>query len=175
MANTTQPYGFSVVDSNPKAVAVRLTSSITCVKGDALFLNSDGYVSITEAAGKAVGVAASGPMDGLTGRPVTTSSATAGTDFIFMYPASEYEFEGQILLGAVTDVYVLTTSCYDLAGASGGKYITASATTYDTCKITGVASEDTGIKSQPGSFQKVFFRFYNPVQLSGTVIRDVPI
>lgn len=175
MANTSRPYGFSVVDPNAKAVPVRLTSSITCVAGDPLFLGSDGYACITQAAGKFIGIAASKPRDGETSRSKTTSDSTAGTDFVDVYPACLYEFEGQILSGAVTDPYVLTTSCYDMVVSSGASYITNAASTYDTCKITGVASEDNGQKSQPGDYQKVFFRGYNPIAIAGTIITNVPI
>lgn len=174
MANTNRPVGFSPVSSNPRAVHVRLSSSITVVKGDALFMGSDGYANATQAAGTCIGFAASPPMDGTTNLPITTSSATAGTDYILVYPAVDYEFEGQMLLGAVTDVYTsLTTACFDLVTTSGAGYITASSSTYDTAKITGVAAEDnTGKRSQPGSYQKVYFRVYNPCGIAQTLIKD---
>jgi len=153
MANKDLANGFNI----PKGVpyyAPRVwpaTASQTFTRGDMVYLDSAGRITIATATTAAV--------SGVSYTPVVSS--TAGDD-VWVFDNPMQEFEGQCSgSGALADPYTCATlaSCFDIEGTTGIMEINEDANSYDMIHIIGVGTDPaTGVKSAVGANQRKIFR-----------------
>lgn len=171
MANKDLPKGFQLVHPNNAFCIDYLVADADSLKaGDTVYLDSSGYASDT-ASGIALGVAMSNIIDGYTGA-VNDTAATASYDYISVCVDRNAIYVAQISTGALTDPYTTRSSaaCFDEAGDAGAQYINAAASTNDTWKVIGAASEKgDGSKSVVGAYQKVYCQFNLAKFFLGTI------
>ena len=155
MANTNTPTGAKPRNASTALVKIwTVTATATLSAGDTVYLDSAGTVSDT-ASQYVVGVAVEGIID--TDGYTVNTTAGAG-DTIKVYDDQSEIYIMQISTYAITAPYTtcIDTACFDTAGTQGVQYIDAAASTQDTWKILGLATEeDSGKASALGAYAKV--------------------
>lgn len=165
MANTNRPFGFKIISSSRKEYIQKfnnVASGVTFNPGDPVYLDSNGYQTSTS--GAILGIALSTVLD-TNGVPAASGGASNNYSVI-VNTDPNILMVAQITTFAVTDPYTCATrtSCFDIAGSTGVKYIDAGASSLDDIIVIGLATEqDSGMLSVVGAYAKVRCMF-NPAR-----------
>jgi hypothetical protein len=165
MANTNSPRGFEILSPIREEFVKtfnNVKSGDTFKPGDPVYIDSSGYQTSTS--GSILGIAMSTVLD--TNGEYAATGGASNNYSVVVYTDPNVIMKAQITTYAITAPYTCATrsACFDIAGATGVKYIDAGASSLDDIVPIKLSTEhDTGIPSVVGAYAKVECMF-NPAR-----------